>query len=95
LFYSSLLGAVTVPFSRKFSVISEISHIEVIARGTGVDIRRFLSQRYGENRWRKLKGRAWIEYENGCMAFTEIHWFEAHGIGQVQLKIVREFKSDE
>lgn len=62
-----------MPFSRKFSLISEISHVDVIARGMGVDVRRFLNQTYGRGRWRKLKGRAWVEYETGRTAFAEVH----------------------
>ena len=83
-----------MPFSRKFSIISELTNVETIARGVGVDVRHHLNRIYGDGRWRKLKGRAWVEYENGREAYAEIHWFQAHGIGKVGLKIVREFKSE-
>lgn len=43
-----------------FDLLSEITDIETIARGTGVRIRQYLNQSYGQGRWRKLKGRAWI-----------------------------------
>jgi hypothetical protein len=36
-----------------------------------------------------------VQYESGRVAYAEIHWFEAHGIGKVGLKIVREFKAEE
>lgn len=84
-----------MPFSRKFSIISDLKHIEIIARGTGVDVRRHLNQMYGRGRWRKLKGRAWVQYENGRTVYAEIHWFEAHGIGKVGMKIVQEFNTEE
>jgi hypothetical protein len=50
-----------------FEVISEISNVEIIARGAGVRIRQWLNETYGQGRWRKLKGMAIIEYENGEM----------------------------
>ncbi len=45
-----------------FDIISEILDIEVIARGRGVDARRRLNRTYGRGNWRKLKGKAWVEY---------------------------------
>lgn len=36
--------------------------------------------------WRKLKGIATVEYDNGQVWVVELHWFEAHGIGQKQMK---------
>lgn len=83
-----------MPFSRRFSIITEVTHIEVIARGVGVDVRHYLNQTHGEGRWRKLKGRAWVQYENGRIVYAEIHWFEAHGIGKVSFKVAREFRSE-
>ena len=74
-----------------FEIISEIVEIEVIARGTGVDARHRLSRLYGKSRWRKLKGKAWIKYDSGRVIYAEIHWFEGHGVGRVEEKIVREF----
>lgn len=77
---------------KSFEIISEITNIEVIARGLGVDARHRLNRMYGNSRWRKLKGNAWVRYLGGRIAYTEIHWFEAHGIGKVEEKIVREIR---
>ncbi len=51
----------------RFKVISAITNIQVIAKGTGVDIRQHLNRTYAGGRkvnWRKLKGVATIEYTN-------------------------------
>jgi len=69
-----------------FKLISAISRIEVIAKGTGVDIRHELNRTYGYGNWRKLKGIATVEYANGQVWVVELHWFEAHGIGQKRMK---------
>jgi len=69
-----------------FKLISEISHIELIAKGTGVDIRHELNRVYGHGNWRKLKGIATVEYTDGQIWIVELHWFEAHGIGQKRMK---------
>jgi hypothetical protein len=37
--------------------------------------------------WRK--GRASVELENGAIKRVELHWYEAHGVGRVELKIKR------
>jgi len=67
-------------------ILSEIWDIEVIARGTGVHIRDYLNHKYGRGRWRKLKGVAIVRDEYGDPRLTEIHWFEAHGIGRRDYK---------
>jgi hypothetical protein len=41
---------------------------------------------YGRGNWRKLKGIATVEYDNGQIWVVELHWFEAHGIGPKQMK---------
>lgn len=68
----------------RFEVIDEIVDVKVIARGTGIRIRRFLNATYGRGNWRKLKRITTIEYENGEIWRVELHWFEAHGIGRKQ-----------
>ena len=42
---------------------------------------------YGFGRWRKLKGTAVIQLEDGTVCQAEIHWYEAHGIGRKEFKI--------
>ncbi|MBI3958546.1 MAG: hypothetical protein HY328_07030 [Chloroflexi bacterium] len=52
----------------RFKVISAVTDIQVIAKGTGVDIRQHLNHIYAGGRkanWRKLKGIAIVEYTNG------------------------------
>jgi len=72
-----------------FAILSEIRHIETIAAGQGVYIRRYLERIYGRGRWRKMKGIATIRLADGAICEAEIHWFEAHGIGRKDFKIKR------
>lgn len=76
----------------KYERISEISDIELIARGSGVDIRYYLNRVFGRGNWRKLKGTAWVEYENGEIWLAEVHWYEAHGIGRRLEKVKRNIR---
>ncbi|VXD17280.1 Regulatory protein RecX (fragment) [Planktothrix serta PCC 8927] len=46
-----------------------------------------MQKNYGSGRWRKLKGIATIQLEDGTMCEAEIHWYEAQGIGQKEFKI--------
>ena len=71
----------------KFEVIGPIREIEVIASGTGVQVRSYLRKAYGRGRWRKLKGIATVRLPNGLQRKVELHWYEAHGIGKRDLKI--------
>ncbi len=70
----------------EFTVIGEISDIEVIARGTGVRERARLCRLYGQGRWRKLKGHATIRLATGRVRRAELHWYEAHGVGKREMK---------
>ncbi len=65
-----------------FEIIGEITKIEVIAVGRAVRILPLLNERYGEGRWRKLKGVATIRLRDGTAALAELHWYEAHGVGR-------------
>ncbi len=75
-----------------FRIISEITNIEIIALGPSVKIRKYLNQQFGRGRWRKMKGEAMIEWENGRIEYAEIHWFEAHGIGRKLTKRKRSIR---
>ena len=35
-----------------------------------------------------MKGKATVEYEDGTVWVAEVHWFEAHGIGRRDQKVV-------
>ncbi|MEM7537763.1 MAG: hypothetical protein AAF639_36670 [Chloroflexota bacterium] len=67
--------------------------IETIAKGKGVRQRAFLNRQFGRGRWRKMKGKAVIQYHNGKITEAEIHWFEANGIGRKLPKAIRDIES--
>jgi hypothetical protein len=69
-----------------FTIIGEITNIEVLATGRSVRIRKHLSARFSPGRWRKMKGEATIRFGDGTIRRAELHWFEAHGIGRVYFK---------
>jgi hypothetical protein len=70
-----------------FEVIGPIRQIQVIAKGRGIQVRKYLLKTYGRGRWRKLKGLAPVRLPNGAVHEVELHWYEAHGIGRRELKI--------
>ncbi len=78
-----------------FELLGDITEIELIAKGRRLRVRRFLRQEYGGRRWRKLKGIARVRLEDGRILDAEIHWYEAHGIGRKDFKIVRLFAETE
>ena len=72
-----------------FEIIGEIEKIETVAIGGRIrDIMRLRGQ-FGPGRWRKLKGVAKVRLQNGRICNAEVHWYEAHGIGQKKMKIKR------
>jgi hypothetical protein len=70
-----------------FEIIGKISGIEIIARGSGVRDRARLRRQYGRGRWRKLKGVAHVRLVDSTVRLAEIHWYDAHGIGQREFKL--------
>jgi hypothetical protein len=72
-----------------FEVVGEIERVETIAVGGRIrDIMR-LRRKFGPGRWRKLKGTARVKLASGSTRLAEVHWYEAHGIGQKMMKIKR------
>jgi len=71
----------------RFRIVGAIRDISIIARGRGVRVAWYLRMRYRGQRWRKMKGIACIEEDNGYIGDAEIHWYEAHGIGRVGWKV--------
>jgi hypothetical protein len=70
-----------------FEVLGEIYNLETIAVSWSIrDIRR-LRRQYGGKRWRKLKGIALVRLEDGTVHRAELHWYEAHGVGRIEMKI--------
>jgi hypothetical protein len=71
----------------KFEILGEITHVETFAQGKGIrDLARLRSQ-HGLGKWRKMKGIAHVRLLDGSTLTAEVHWYEAHGIGKVKLKI--------
>lgn len=70
-----------------FEVIGKITNVETIAVGASIREVQRLRRVYGTGRWRKLKGRATVRLPDGTVHETEVHWYEAHGIGKKELKI--------
>lgn len=60
-------------------ILGEIHSVETIVEGRGIRELSQLKLRYGSGNWRKRKG----------IAMAEAHWYEAHGIGKVKMKIKR------
>ena len=72
-----------------FEIIGTIENIETIAVGRRIREIQRLRKQYGSGRWRKLKGVADIRLTNGHIRRAEVHWYEAHGIGRMKMKIKR------
>lgn len=72
-----------------FRLRGPITDIEVIAIGRKIRSLNLLLRLYGRGRWRKLKGRALVELPDSSVIWAELHWYEAHGIGRVDLRVKR------
>ena len=70
-----------------FKIIGNIEKEETFASGSGIREISRLRRIYGKGRWRKRKGIADIEFENGTQTQVELHWYEATGIGRKEYKI--------
>ena len=72
-----------------FEIIGTIENIETIAVGGRIREIMRLRKQYGSGRWRKLKGIARVRLTNSSVRKSEIHWYEAHGIGKKKMKVKR------
>jgi hypothetical protein len=72
-----------------FEILSEISDIETIAKGSGIREIARLRRLHGRGRWRKRKGIARVRLADGTIRTAELHWYEAAGIGRKEFKIKR------
>lgn len=72
-----------------FKLLSPIKSIEMIASGHGIRNLSRLNKIYGYANWRKMKGIARIQLNDGAIIEAELHWHEGHGIGKKELKIKR------
>jgi hypothetical protein len=71
----------------RFEIVGAITNIETIAVGSGIRDLSKLRKRFGNGRWRKMKGIAKVKLLDGTIHTAEIHWYEAHGIGKRDFKI--------
>ena len=72
-----------------FKIAGSIRQETTFATGTGIREIGRLRRVYGKGRWRKRKGIAEVEFENGTIRTAEVHWYEATGIGRKEHKIKR------
>lgn len=71
-----------------WSIVGNIDSVETFAEGSGIRELRRLVDAYGGKNWRKRKGFATVRFDiTGQTCRAEIHWYEAHGIGKVEMKI--------
>jgi hypothetical protein len=72
-----------------FEVVGDIAEVQTMAVGRAIRRLRYLRQRYGAGRWRKMKGIARVRLDSGRLRRAEIHWYEAHGVGRRAMKVKR------
>lgn len=70
-----------------FTLVSVIVNIEIIAINRAIRDLARLTRSFGQGRWRKLKGSAYVKLPSGRIRRAELHWYEAHGIGRRDMKI--------
>lgn len=70
-----------------FKISGEITGVETIAQGSSIRCLSRLQRAYGIGNWKKKKGYATVVFEDGVSARAEVHWYEAHGIGKMEMKI--------
>jgi hypothetical protein len=73
----------------RFVSVGDVFEIEAYAIGSSIRELPRLRRICGPGRWRKRKGTAQVRLEDGTSCRAEVHWYEAHGIGQVEIKIKR------
>ena len=74
---------------RSLDVVGKIDQVQVIAIGRRIRELERLKRIFGPGRWRKLKGFATVRLPDGKLHRAEVHWYEAHGTGRVELKVKR------
>lgn len=72
-----------------FDILGNITDIETIAVSSKIRELKTLQSRFGRGCWRKLKSIASVSLANDTVRLAEVHWYEAHGIGRVRMKIKR------
>ena len=72
-----------------FEIVGDITDVETFAVGASVRELPRLRRIFGAGRWRKRKGLAQVRLDDDQVFRAEVHWYEAHGIGRVEMKIKR------
>lgn len=72
-----------------FELVGDITGVVTIASGRRIRDLARLRRQHGPGRWRKLKGVAAVRLSGGRVRRAEVHWYEAHGVGRVKMKIKR------
>lgn len=72
-----------------FEIVGEISNVQIIAIGRRIHQLERLRKLHGKGRWRKMRGEALVRLISGRVRRAEVHWYEAHGVGQRDMKIKR------
>jgi hypothetical protein len=71
-----------------WELVSNITQSETFAEGSRIRELHRLLDTYGGKNWKKRKGFARIRILPSDQTFlAELHWYEAHGIGKVEMKI--------
>ena len=70
-------------------IIGRVTVVENMAVGAKIRDMQRLQRQYGRGRWRKVKALATVELYDGQIRSTEIHYYEAHGIGRKDVKVKR------
>lgn len=73
----------------RFDIIGKVENAQTFASGSGIREIERLRKVYGPGRWRKRKGAATVQFEDGSLRQVELHWYEATGIGRKEYKIKR------
>ena len=72
-----------------FRILGRIADAETMAVGLAIREIARLRRHYGRARWRKRKGTARVQLEDGSIRLAEVHWYEATGIGKREFKMKR------
>lgn len=73
----------------EIEILGSILHPKTVAIGRKIRELERLKKVYGSGRWRKRKGVAKVRLPDESICTAEIHWYEAHGIGQKEFKLKR------
>ena len=72
--------------------ITEITEIEIIAVNLSIRDLAELRADYGGDRWHKLKGKAYIQRQDGRIVWAAVHWYECHSVGRRRTKVKKELE---